>query len=88
MWQLYRNAKELLDRESDTYDPNTAVDLLIEAAGLQMRGCEIPPRKMFLRGEDVPKNIDYALRWLEESVSEGNQYAEYLLAKHFSVERM
>lgn len=81
MWQLYRNAKELLDRESDAYDPNTAVVLLIEAAGL---GCGIAKYrlgKMFLRGEDVLKNIEYSLRWLEESVSEGNQYAEYLLGK-------
>ena len=81
MWQLYRNAKELLDRESDTYDPNTAVDLLIEAAGLGCGVAKYRLGKMFLRGEDVPKNIDYALRWLEESVSEGNQYAEYLLGK-------
>lgn len=83
MWQLYRSAKELLDRESDAYDPNTAVDLLIEAAGLGCGVAKYRLGKMFLRGEDVPKNIDYALRWLEESVSEGNQYAEYLLGKTF-----
>lgn len=83
MWQLYRSAKELLDRESNTYDPNTAVDLLIEAAGLGCGVAKYRLGKMFLRGEDVPKNIDYALRWLEESVSEGNQYAEYLLGKTF-----
>ena len=81
MWQLYRNAKELLDRESDAYDPNTAVNLLIEAAGLGCGVAKYRLGKMFLRGEDVPKSIDYALRWLEESVSEGNQYAEYLLGK-------
>ena len=81
MWQLYRSAKELLDRESDAYDPNTAVDLLIEAAGLGCGVAKYRLGKMFLRGEDVPKNIDYALRWLEESASEGNQYAEYLLGK-------
>ena len=81
MWQLYRSAKELLDRESNAYDPNTAVDLLIEAAGLGCGVAKYRLGKMFLRGEDVPKNIDYALRWLEESVSEGNQYAEYLLGK-------
>ena len=81
MWQLYRSAKELLDRESDAYDPNTAVELLIEAAGLGCGVAKYRLGKMFLRGEDVPKNIDYALRWLEESVSEGNQYAEYLLGK-------
>lgn len=83
MWQLYRSAKELLDRESNTYDPNTAVDLLIEAARLGCGTAKYRLGKMFLRGEDVPKNIDYALRWLEESVSEGNQYAEYLLGKTF-----
>ena len=81
MWQLYRSAKELLDRESNAYDPNTAVDLLIEAAGLGCGVAKYRLGKMFLRGEDVPKNIDYALRWLEESASEGNQYAEYLLGK-------
>lgn len=83
MWQLYRNAKELLDRESDAYDPNKAVDILIEAAGLGCGVVKYRLGKMFLRGEDVPKNIDYALRWLEESVAEGNQYAEYLLGKTF-----
>lgn len=81
MWQLYRNAKELLDRESDSYDPNTAVDLLIEAAGLGCGVAKYRLGKMFLRGEDIPKNIDYALHWLEESVAEGNQYSEYLLGK-------
>lgn len=81
MWQLYRNAKELLDRENDAYDPKTAVDLLIEAAGLGCGVAKYRLGKMFLGGEDVPKNIEYALRWLEESVSEGNQYAEYLLGK-------
>lgn len=81
MWQLYRNAKELLDRENDAYDPNTAVDLLIKAAGLGCGVAKYRLGKMFLRGEDVPKNTVYALRWLEESVSEGNQYAEYLLGK-------
>lgn len=81
MWQLYRNAKELLDRENDAYDPNTAVDLLIKAAGLGCGVAKYRLGKMFLRGKDVPKNTVYALRWLEESVSEGNQYAEYLLGK-------
>ena len=83
MWQLYRHAKELLDRESDVYEPNTAVALLIEAAELGCGVAKYRLGKMFLRGEDVPKNIDYALRWLEESASEHNQYAEYLLGKTF-----
>ena len=81
MWRLYRQAKELLDSESEDYDPDTAVDLLIDSAHL---GCDVAKYrlgKMFLRGKDVTKNIDYALVWLEDAVSDGNQYAEYLLGK-------
>ena len=81
MWRYYHQAKELLDRESDDYDPDTAVDLLIDSAKL---GCDVAKYrlgKMFLRGEDVTKNTDYALRWLEDAVADGNQYAEYLLGK-------
>lgn len=81
MWKLYRQAKALLDRDSESYDPNRAVALLIDAANM---GCGIAKYrlgKMFLRGDEVAKNVDYALRWLEESVSEHNPYAEYLLGK-------
>lgn len=39
--------------------------------------------KMFLRGEDVSENVDYALRWLEESSLESNEFAEYLLGKTY-----
>lgn len=83
MWQYYRQAKELLNKENENFNPNEAVDCLIESAKL---GCSVAKYrlgKMFLQGKDVPKNIDYALRWLEESVSEGNQYAEYLLGKTY-----
>lgn len=83
MWQYYQKAKELLDKESEKYNPNTAVEFLIESAKL---GCGVAKYllgKMFLHGKDVPKNVDYALRWLEESVSENNQYAEYLLGKAY-----
>ena len=81
MWKLYRQAKELLDRDSEDYDPDKAVDLHIDSAKL---GCDVAKYrlgKMFLRGEDVPQNVDYALRWLEDAVVDGNQYAEYLLGK-------
>ena len=81
MWKLYRQAKEYLDRDSEDYDPEKAVDLLMEAAE---QGCDIAKYrlgKMFLRGEYVPQNVDYALRWLEDAVADGNQYAEYLLGK-------
>ena len=83
MWQYYKKAKTLLNRDNENYDPNTAVDFLIESAKL---GCSVAKNrlgKMFLQGKDVPKNIDYALRWLEESVSEDNEFAEYLLGKTY-----
>lgn len=79
MWRYYRQAKELLDRESEDYDPDTAVDLLIDSANL---GCDVAKYrlgKMFLQSVDVPKNTDYGLRWLEDAGADGNQYAEYLL---------
>lgn len=81
MWRYYKKAKDLLDRDNENYDPNTAVNFLIESAKLGCGVAKYRLGKMFLRGEDVPKNVYYALRWLEESVSEGNQYAEYLLGK-------
>lgn len=83
MWSLYKSAKELLDKDSEDYDPNRAVELLIESAKLGCGVAKYRLGKMFLRGDEVPQDIDYALRWLEESASEGNQYAEYLLGKAF-----
>ena len=38
MWKFYRQAKELLDKESESYDPNTAIEFLIESAKL---GCGV-----------------------------------------------
>lgn len=81
MWSLYRQAKEMLDQDSEYYDPNRAVELLIQAANMGCGVAKYRLGKMFLRGDEVPQNVDYALRWLEESVSEDNQYAEYLLGK-------
>ena len=81
MWSLYCQAKEMLDQDSEDYDPNRAVELLIRAANMGCGVAKYRLGKMFLRGDEVPQNVDYALRWLEESVSEGNQYAEYLLGK-------
>lgn len=81
MWKLYRQAKELLDRDSESYDPHKAVALLIDAANMGCGVAKYRLGKMFLRGDEVAKNIGYALRWLEESAAEQNPYAEYLLGK-------
>lgn len=81
MWKLYLQAKTLLDRDSESYDPKQAVVLLIDAANIGCGVAKYRLGKMFLRGDEVMKNVDYALRWLEESAAEHNPYAEYLLGK-------
>lgn len=83
MWKYYSRAKEYLDKDNECYDPNTAVEFLIESAKFGCGVAKYRLGKMFLRGDDVAKNVDYALRWLEESAAEGNQYAEYLLGKTY-----
>ena len=37
--------------------------------------------KLYLLGEDVPKDVDAAIRWLTASAEQGNQYAQYALGK-------
>lgn len=74
-------AKELLDKDSTEYNPSQAVKMLMESAGLGCGVAKYRLGKMFLRGEDVSKNVDFALLWLEESADEDNPYAEYLLGK-------
>lgn len=81
MWKLYLQAKVLLDRDSESYDPNRAVASLIDAANMGCGVAKYRLGKMFLRGDEVTKNVDYALRWLKESAAEHNPYAEYLLGK-------
>lgn len=83
MWKYYSDAKKMLDRDSNNYAPTKAVELLIESAKLGCGVAKYRLGKMFLQGKDVPKNVDYALRWLEESVGEGNEFAEYLLGKTY-----
>lgn len=83
MWQYYKEAKALLVRDNEDYDPNTAVEFLIESAKLGCGVAKYRLGKIFLQGKDVPKNADYALRWLDEPVVEGNEFAEYLLGKTY-----
>ena len=83
MWQYYKKAKGLLDRDNENYDPNTAVEFLIESAKLGCGVAKYRLGKIFLQGKDVLENVDYALRWLEESVNEDNEFAEYLLGKTY-----
>ncbi len=82
-WSQYALAKLLLDRDSELYNPNEAVDWLIASAQQNYTVAKYKLGKMFLGGEDVPKDVGYALRWLDEAVDDNNQYAEYLLGKTY-----
>ena len=82
-WQLYRMAKEQLDRDGSCYNPQKAVEYLYGSA---KQGCTVAKYllgKLFLKGEDVPKQINRAIYWLESAVQDGSQYAEYLLGKTY-----
>ena len=80
-WELYRQAKEFLNKESEEYNPQKAMELLMDSAKLGCGVAKYQLGKLFANGEHFPKNISYALRWLEEAAEEKNQYAEYLLGK-------
>lgn len=80
-WELYRSAKKHLDRESDEYNPQKALELFIKSARLGCGVAKYQLGKLFLTKEHFPRNVDYTMRWLEEAAEEDNPYAEYLLGK-------
>ena len=82
-WKLYRMAKEHLDRDGECYDPRKAVEYLTQSAKQGYTVAKYMLGKLYLRGEDVPKQMLHALHWLESAVKDDNQYAEYLLGKTF-----
>ncbi len=80
-WGFYSWAKELLDKDSEGYNPKKAIELLVESAHRGNTIAKYRLGRMFFCGEEVEKDIAYALRWLEEAAEDGNSYAEYLLGK-------
>ena len=82
-WSQYRAAKYMLDRDGDHYDPKKAVEFLTRSAKQGYTVAKYMLGKLYLRGEDVPKQMLHALHWLESAVKDDNQYAEYLLGKTF-----
>ena len=82
-WSQYRAAKFMLDRDGDHYDPKKAVEYLTRSAKQGYTVAKYMLGKLYLRGEDVPKQMLHALHWLESAVRDDNQYAEYLLGKTF-----
>ena len=82
-WSQYRAAKFMLDRDGDHYDPKKAVEYLTRSAKQGYTVAKYMLGKLYLKGEDVPKQMLHALHWLESAVKDDNQYAEYLLGKTF-----
>lgn len=82
-WAQYRAAKFMLDRYGDHYDPKKAVEYLTRSAKQGYTVAKYMLGKLYLRGEDVPKQMLHALHWLESAVKDDNPYAEYLLGKTF-----
>lgn len=82
-WSQYRAAKFMLDRDGDHYDPKKAVEHLTRSAKQGYTVAKYMLGKLYLRGEDVPKQMLHALHWLESAVKDDNPYAEYLLGKTF-----
>ena len=82
-WSQYRAAKFMLDRDGEHYDPKKAVEYLTKSAKQGYTVAKYMLGKLYLRGEDVPKQMLHALHWLESAVKDDNPYAEYLLGKTF-----
>ena len=82
-WAQYRAAKFMLDRYGDHYDPKKAVEYLTRSAKQGYTVAKYMLGKLYLKGEDVPKQMLHALHWLESAVKDDNPYAEYLLGKTF-----
>lgn len=80
-WSQYRAAKYMLDRDGAHYDPKKAVEYLTKSAKQGYTVAKYILGKLYLKGEDVPKQMLHALHWLESAVQDDNQYAEYLLGK-------
>lgn len=60
-WSQYRAAKFMLDRDGDHYDPKKAVEYLTKSAKQGYTVAKYMLGKMYLRGEDVPKQMLHAL---------------------------
>ena len=80
-WSQYRAAKFMLDRDGKHYDPKKAIEYLTKSAKQGYTVAKYMLGKLYLKGEDVPKQLLHALHWLESAVKDDNQYTEYLLGK-------
>ena len=84
MYSQYTLAKLLLDRNSEHYEPETAVEWLKKSSDRGNAVAKYRLGKLFLLGEDVPQDTDEALRWLNNASDDGYEYAQYLLGKLYA----
>ena len=80
-FRLYRNAKFLLERDTDHYDPEQATLLLTTAAEQGFVWAQYLLGKTLLRGELTEPDAERAKELLEAAFSQGNRYAAYTLGK-------
>lgn len=83
VWKQYFKAKDCLDRDAEQYDPAEAVRLLMLAANQGLDIAAYRLGKLFLRGEEIEKDVGTALHWLWQAANKENQYAQYLLGKTY-----
>ena len=81
LFRLYRNAKFLLERDTDHYDPEQAILLLTTAAEQGFVWAQYLLGKTLLRGELTEPDAERAKELLEAAFSQGNRYAAYTLGK-------
>lgn len=77
----YIRGRDLLNQESEDFDPEEGIRLLTLSA---MQGFDVAMYrlgKVYLQGEVVERNIGEALRWLWEADAKDNPYAQYQLGK-------
>lgn len=77
----YIRGRELLDIDSENFDPEEGIRLLTLSA---MQGFDVAMYrlgKLYLQGEVVEKNVGEALRWFWKADAKDNPYAQYQLGK-------
>lgn len=77
----YIMGRELLDIDSENFDPEEGVRLLTLSA---MQGFDVAMYrlgKLYFQGEVVEKNVGEALQWFWKADAKDNSYAQYQLGK-------
>lgn len=82
-YDLYRQAKLLLDKNSLEYNPQVAIPLLIQSAQQGYEWAQYRLGKIFLTGDPIERDVEYGLKWLWEAESQNNPYAQILLGRTY-----